>query len=395
MTDPVRVLHVPRPSRISGYFAARLGPPVIEPYTVRKVLNQYGLEPAAAARNLRLGRRSRTVVVTTNGGKRVVKMYRPQWTPATVRYGHSILGRLRELEFPVPPLSRTSEGATWTGIDDAVLAVFDFVPGTNYSLNFLLRGDRLRLTAIAGCTLARFHRRLKGFEPDGEHHLGFISPMGLRRDDAAWHAAKLQDLKDRSAALTDPDTATLAKRLVRRSGNLLDAIDRLDRDLSRFPLPRLIIHGDYGLHNLIFQRTGRVVPVDFELSRLDYRLNDLISALGKYRYGRGAYDVESMETFMRAYATEFPLTSDERRLLPDAWRLYKLQAATRYWNSYFETGGPTRKLHSALDSIDQADWVVKHPEFIRRLSHAAEESATPTRRGHRAAWRSQHADDRR
>jgi Ser/Thr protein kinase RdoA (MazF antagonist) len=275
------------------------------------------------------------------------------------------------------------------------LAVFDFVPGTNYSLNFLLRGDRLRLTAIAGCTLARFHRRLKGFEPDGEHHLGFISPMGLRRDDAAWHAAKLQDLKDRSAALTDPDTATLAKRLVRRSGNLLDAIDRLDRDLSRFPLPRLIIHGDYGLHNLIFQRTGRVVPVDFELSRLDYRLNDLISALGKYRYGRGAYDVESMETFMRAYATEFPLTSDERRLLPDAWRLYKLQAATRYWNSYFETGGPTRKLHSALDSIDQADWVVKHPEFIRRLSHAAEESATPTRRGHRAAWRSQHADDRR
>jgi Ser/Thr protein kinase RdoA (MazF antagonist) len=381
MTDPLRVLHVPRPSRISGYFAARLGPPVIDPSTLRKILNRYGLQPASAARNLRLGRRSRTVAVTTNGGKRVIKMYRPQWTPATVRYGHSILGRLQELEFPASPLSRTLEGATWTGIGDAVFAVFDFVPGTNYSLNFLLRGDRLRLTVIAGQTLACLHRRLRDFVPDGEHHLGFVSPTGPRWDDAAWHAAKLHDLKDRSAALSDRDAATLAKRLVGRSGHLLAAIDGLDHDLSRFSLPRLIIHGDYGLHNLLFHPTGRAVPVDFELSRLDWRLNDLISALGKYRYSRGIYDVESMETFVRAYATEFPLTSDERQLLPDAWRLYKLQAATRYWNSYFETGGPTRKLESALDSLDQADWVVEHAEVIRRLSRAAGDSAPPSGRG--------------
>jgi Ser/Thr protein kinase RdoA (MazF antagonist) len=375
MTDHIRILHVPRPSRISGYLAARLGPPVIAPPSLRDVLDRYRLEPVGAPRNLRLGRRSRNVTVATKDGKKVVKLYRPQWSPATVRFTHSVLGRLQELAFPAPRLRRTPDGATWTALADGIFAVFDFVPGKNFSLNFLLRGDRLRLTVIAGRTLARLHERLEGFMPDGEHHLGFKSPKGVRREDGAWHAAVLDDLRNRSAELTERDAATHARHLIDRADYLLGAIDRLDGELSGRSLPRLVIHGDYGLHNLIFQPTGRAVPVDFELCRLDWRVNDLISALSKYRYGDGIYDVESMETFIGAYAEEFPLTSDERRLLPDAWRLYKLQAAVRYWISYFDTGGPIRKLESALDSIHQADWVADHPEVIGRLGQAARESA--------------------
>ena len=370
MTNSTRILHVPRPSRISGYLAARLGPPVIESARVRDVLDRYGLQPIGGPRNLRLGRRSRNVAVRTDAGEKVVKLYRPQWTPAAVRYGHSILARLEELDFPALRVTRTHDGASWTGVDGELFAVFDLLPGTNYSLNFLLRSDRLQMTATAGRILAGLHRCLEGFVPDGEHHLGFVSPIGARRRDASWHMAKLDELEDRSAELTDREAVAHADRLIGRAAYLLDSIDRLDRDLADAFLPRLVIHGDYGLHNLIFLPTGEAVPLDFELSRLDWRLNDLISALGKYRYRGNVYDFESMETFLRAYATAFPLAADERRRLPDAWRLYKLQAAVQYWNSYFETNGPTRKLASALDSIDQADWVAEHPETIRRLSEA-------------------------
>ena len=51
---------------------------------------------------------------------------------------------------------------------------------------------------------------------------------------------------------------------------------------------------------------------------------------------------------MDAYSAAFPSTGTSGRLLPDTWRLYKLPAAVQYWNSYFETDGPIRKLESAV-----------------------------------------------
>jgi Ser/Thr protein kinase RdoA (MazF antagonist) len=384
------ILHLPRPSRVSASLAARLGSPVLEPARVDEVLDRYGLRARGAHRNLRLARRSLNVVVRTDRGTKVVKRYRPQWTEETVRTGHSVLSRLAELAVPAVRLVRAPGGTTWVSVDGQVFAVFDHVPGTNYSLNFLLRSDRLWLTELAGRTLARLHRALVGFIPTGRHHMGFASPTGPRRRDAAWHATKLEELQRRSLGLGRPDATPYLIRLRGDAGYLLDAIERLERRLADASFPRLVIHGDYGLHNLIFQPTGRdvtetfsageggwsslvAIPVDFEMSRLDWRINDLISALGKHRYRGGRYDNESMETFLAAYAAGFPLTRDERQMLPSAWRLHKLQAAVQYWNSYFETDGPIRKLASAVDAIEQADLVLERPEVIRSLGRFAGE----------------------
>ena len=372
MNGATRIPRLPRPSRISGHIAARLGAPVIDRQLVGEVLERYGLEPTSAIRNLRFGRRNRNIAVTTGRGRVVVKAYRPQWTIATVRYVHSIQLRLDELGFSASRPLDTTQGQTWTTVAGDVFAVFDLIPGVNYSMNFLLRNDRLRLTTIAGRTLAHLHRTLDGFEPQGEHHLGFASPDGPRRRDLAWHEAKLRELTIRSRDLADPEAVALAERLIRRSGPVVEDIHLLDRDLSDASFRRLIIHGDYGIHNLLFQRGGRATPVDFELSRLDWRLNDLISAMVKHRYTGGHYDFESMRTFMEAYSAEFPLSEDERLRFAEAWRLYKLQQAVQYWNSYFETDGPVRKLSSAVDSIEQADWVVEHWEAIAALGGAGE-----------------------
>ena len=369
MNELTRLPRVPRPSRVSAYFAGQLGPPVIDRATVTDILECYGIRTAGPSRNLRLARRSLNVAVATPSGKRVLKLYRPQWKPATVEYGHSILVRLEEQNVPAVRLSRTTDGATYVTRQDRVFAVFDFVPGVNYSLNFLRRPDRLRLTVIAGQTLANLHSSVGEFTPAGEHHMGLVSTNGARRRDVAWHAAKLDELGARTANLVDADARRRAKDLCDRSTWLLDEIERLDTALDRAELPRLVIHGDYGLHNLIFQPTG-AIPVDFELSRLDWRINDLVSALGKYRYRSGQYDFESMDTFMESYRRWFPLTVDEQTLLPDIWRLYKLQSAVQYWNSYVETDGPIRKLDSALDAIEQAQWVTEHPEAIERLAGA-------------------------
>jgi Ser/Thr protein kinase RdoA (MazF antagonist) len=362
-----RVPHVPRPSRVSAAVAARFGPLALDPSVTRDVLGRYGLDPRAGYRNLGLARRSLNTVVETDRGTKVVKAYRPHWSPGSVHCGHSILVRLEELGFPAVRLVRSPEGATWTTVAAQLFAVFEFVPGTNYSIAFLRRADRLRLTEVAGRTLARLHRCMDGFVPGGAHHLGFAARTGPRRRDVAWHAAKLDELVRRSDELRTPGVASHMMPLVTRAPYLLDEIDRLERLLDGAAFLRLVVHGDYGLHNLVFPCPDLAVPVDFELSRFEWRLFDLISVLGKHRYRGGRYDLESMVTLLGAYSTEFALTPDERRLLPDAWRLYKLQAAVQYWNSYFETNGPVRKLASSLDSIAQADLVAEHPEIIRRL----------------------------
>jgi Ser/Thr protein kinase RdoA (MazF antagonist) len=362
-----RVLHVPRPSRVSAALAARYGPPALDLSETSVVLGRYGLTATAGHRNLRLARRSLNLIVETGEGAKVVKAYRPGWSAGAVECAHSTLVRLEEAGFPAVRLVRSVGGATWTAVGERLFAMFEFVPGTNYSIAFLRRADRLGLTRVAGHTLARLHRCLDGFAPLGAHHMGFAALTGPRRRDVAWHATTLDELVGRSAELTWPAVTAQAGRLADDAPRVLDEIGRLDRLLDAAAFRRLVVHGDYGLHNLVFPRPDLAVPVDFELSRLDWRLFDLISVLGKHRYRGGRYDLESMAAFLAAYTEEYPLTADERRLLPEAWRLYKLHAAVQYWRSYFETDGPARKLGSALDSIAQADLVAERPELIGHL----------------------------
>jgi Ser/Thr protein kinase RdoA (MazF antagonist) len=359
------VLRVPRPSRLSAYVTARFSSSIIDQSTVREVLRHFDLELLRSPRNLRLSRRSLNAAVATPAGVKVVKQYRPDWLEETVACGHSIITRLEELAFPAVRLVRAPGGETSTCIDARVFAVFDFVPGKNYSLNYLLRPQRLALTRVAGQTLARMHRALREFTPLGSHHLGFATHTAARGRDAAWHAEKVGELRSRSAS--EPGAAAFVAQLERAADGVVTEISLLERRCSAADLTRLVIHGDYGIHNLLYQR-DRAVLVDFEVSRLDWRVNDLVSALGKYRYTGGDYDFESMRAFVEAYASVFPLTAVERDAFADAWRLYKLQAAVQYWNGYFQTAGPLRKLSSAVDSIEQAGWVSRNTEVIEALA---------------------------
>ncbi len=375
MSRTRRIPHLPRPSRISRSIAARLGPPAIPLAALREVINRYRLTTAGSPRNFSQGRRSRNVAITTGAGVKVIKQYRARWIPETVLCGHSILLRLEELGFPAPRLVRTPDEATLTIVDDLAYAIFDLIPGSSFASSYVRRADRLRLVEIAGKTLAKFHRGLDGFLPRGRHHLGFEGPRDGRTPDLAWYASTVDELMDRSQALGDPKSAGLATRLRAVSERVLRQIESLDETLVDRSLPRLVIHGDYGLHNLIFKRDGAVVPVDFELSRFDWRETDLVLALIKMIHPGGDPDLPLIEAFVGAYTAEFPLTSDERQLLPDVWRLDRLEAGIRSWKTYLDEDGPISKLAAAVTAIDQATWIVEHPEVVRRIRRAAEAGA--------------------
>jgi Ser/Thr protein kinase RdoA (MazF antagonist) len=367
------ILYLPRPGRISAYLRSRLRSLDIELGTVNEILGRYGLELSSTPRNLPNTRRNRNLIVETTIGKKILKLYRADWSPSTILFEHSILDQLANLDWPAPRLLRTTNDRTYVKHASKNYALFDFIEGKTYTSSFLLRSHRLHLMTLSGRTLASLHRHLKGFQPVEHHHHGFGNYSGLRHRDMAWHIKEVDVLTEASGQITNPQEKALAARLVEQSPMVLDRMGRLDHALSEVSLTRLIIHGDYGLHNLLFQSTERATPVDFELARIEWRLIDLVSCLSKLRYANGKYDFESMEQFMKGYQQEFPIEGQEWQRFPQVWQFYRLMGAVQYWRSYFATAGPVRKLHSALDSIEQANWATHHPQKILTINSEIQE----------------------
>jgi Ser/Thr protein kinase RdoA (MazF antagonist) len=258
---------------------------------------------------------------------------------------------------PAPRLLVTSAGRTVVNLRGKNYCLFEFTGGLNYSWTYLFRPHRMRLMRTGGRTLARLHRQLAEFEPVGRHHLGFVSCLGDRSRDLEWHIRKVAELKERSQELGEP----AADWLIARADRFLDDISHLTCKLKEAGLPRTIIHGDFGLHNLIFQDADHATPMDFELARLEWRLSDLVSCISKLRNRKGEYDMRSVAELLAAYQSENPVGDEEWRWFPLVWKHYKLAKAVQYWSSYFETNGPAHKLSLARDAAEQSDWLLQEP----------------------------------
>jgi len=361
------IIAFPRPGRVSDFLNSRFRSLDIQLGAVQKIFSCYELEMTALPQNLPNTRRNRNLIVHTSQGKKILKQYRDDWQPSTIEFEHSVLDKLAILNFPAPRLLAMRDGRTWLNLDGHNYSMFEFIEGRNYSSNFLMRPHRVRMMATSGRTLARLHKQLAGFLPKGQHHIGFKNYTDDRHHDMRWHIRKVKELSIRSQDLDEPEDENQAGWLIEHSNQLLEEMSSLDETLSKAELPLLIIHGDYGLHNLIYQDLDTAIPVDYELCRLEWRLSDLVSVVSKFRYKDGSYDFESITQFMHAYQTEYPIDDDEWQLFPLVWKYYKLMKAVQYWSSYFETNGPVRKLRSSRDEIQKAAWALENPDHLAQF----------------------------
>jgi len=359
------MLRFPRPSRFVDFARSRVRPLDIKLETVQNVLKQYDLTLAGKPSNLPLSRRTGNIVLPTKAGKKVLKRYRDHLQPAGIEYIHSILLRLQELSVPSPTLVAMPSGENFTASVSGKYAIFDFIEGSNYSLDFILPADRARLIEASGKVLANFHKSLNGFLPKGAHHLGFASYTGDWQRDIHWFANKVVELRKKSAKIANAQEKETADWLVSHSDDILEAYNHLDASLRNINLMRTIIHGDFGLHNLIFQKDGRIVITDYETARLEWRLGDLVSTLSRSRSQDTMYRFESIKRFLAGYQSVYPIPLEEWQSLAKVWQFFKLRSVFINWNSYFERGGS--KLSSALDAYHQAEWAQANADTLLKL----------------------------
>ena len=210
----------------------------------------------------------------------MLKQYRGPWTSSNVAYEHSVLHWLEEVSFPAVRVNHTLTGDTLIRCDGRLYALFEYESGTSQSSRLMPYGPRLRLLGRAGSALGELHRSLSGFIPQAVHHLGFRSDTLEQAHDFEWYRQALIRLRS-GADPVPPQQADDARQLRDRSDTAEERIAQLSAVLDQADLPRVVIHGDFGIHNLAFRRDGTVVVFDFELARLEWRLVDLVIVLSR------------------------------------------------------------------------------------------------------------------
>ncbi|HET6380047.1 MAG TPA: phosphotransferase [candidate division Zixibacteria bacterium] len=309
---PSLPFEVPRPDRALGRRRAQRRPVT---FPLEAVLAELGLRPAGRIRRLAAGR-SDVVAVDTHRGEVVVKRYRDAVDEGAIAGEHSVLRELAAQRFPSPRLIEAAGGETLVRHPSGRYAAFVALTGYR-PLHTLtaLPGTSRRLAGDAGRTLATLHARLRGFVPAGANPDGLAGWDGPRIRPIEWYVERL-----RAGAQPDgPDSAVLeraARRLVRVEAIVQDSAPR-----------SAVIHGDYGPYNLLVRPGDQIVVSDFELTRIDWLLTDLATALPRFAASRVGFSGRRAKAFLAGYAAYGDLSEEERRLIPIVLEYLSLRRA--------------------------------------------------------------------
>lgn len=310
------MLTIPR-WRVLWSLIARRRRMVIDEGSWQQIAAHYGLKDFGE-RPPRGGRRSRSTILDTSTGRKVLKQYKSSLVASDIRFEHEVMSHLDRVGFRVPHLVPSRNGSTLVTVNERHYALFDFVDGFRYT-DFYWSPQRERdFLAQAGRALAELHQATVHFRPEGSKRDGF-APNGdqLWRDDR-WYVTELQLSAARLRSRPHPDEfERLALKQMERWQEGLEVLGARVR--AHHPaLPKLIVHGDYGPYNLLFSRSGLAAVLDFECTRLDLRASEVLFALYRFAGARDAsLNLDKACTFYEAYRTEFPLTATEVELAPD------------------------------------------------------------------------------
>jgi len=326
--------------------------------TTTAVLQEYGLTLLKGAEVPPDGEgRSRSVVIETNAGKKLLKQYKSSVVLGAIEQEHSILQYLAQKNFSSSPrLVLTREGHSLVQREGARYILFDFVNnGFQYYQYILLPHRSRRFVRMAGKALARLHLTLADFTPAGGNPNGFSSRTGDRWHNLDWYLEKLDECRKNAP----PGT----QKLVDRAGELESNLRALDSELRLANLPRLTIHGDYGPHNLLFRSKHSPMILDFEIARLDWRALEVVNAL--WRFGKDSIDGlrrKKREWFFEAYDSRYPLTASERAALPALWNFSHTRRCILNWYEYYRTHNEFNRA-KAFRHLEFFDWMLSEGQF--------------------------------
>jgi Ser/Thr protein kinase RdoA (MazF antagonist) len=354
------MFYLPRPDRLYQSLKFRRRPSDVSQTTAEEILAVYGLELLEKPQTPAGPGRSRSLILNTQRGKKLLKRYKHTVIVPTIRHEHSILLYLAQVDFPAPRLVSTPGGETLIQRGNHNYALFDFIAGGFQYHNYILLPFQVRkFMRISGETLATLHTQLADFVPQGYNPHGFKSRTESWWRDLNWYAERLQHCLVETRRLETNSNGNPAGWLLQRAGYLGESLQQLGETLQKAPLPRTIIHGDYGAYNLLFRRNAPVTVLDFEIARIDWRATELVDALQRFSYNRFGLNLDKMTYLIKSYQTHSPVHPDEVRLLPDVWTFLNVRRCILHWWHYCDTHDAQR-LAQARWNLKLIDWMTEN-----------------------------------
>jgi Ser/Thr protein kinase RdoA (MazF antagonist) len=140
---------------------------------------------------------------------------------------------------------------------------------------------------------------------------------------------------------------------------LENSLIELNTKLLQMKLTRHIIHGDYGPYNLIFFKNKKLMVLDFEMARLDWRITEIIQTLQRFCFKRFNFDILKMKVFLQSYRCQTTLKFSELFYFPDVWEYLAIRNVVKNWYSYSKLKDKII-LDKIRRSIKNFQWIKKN-----------------------------------
>jgi Ser/Thr protein kinase RdoA (MazF antagonist) len=217
-----------------------------------------------------------------------------------VAYEHQVLDYLQQHGFPAPRMLLNQAGQAWSAIDEVLYSVYEFTEGY-FPTNFLWwPAARRDIITQCGRTLGEYHQAVANLVPSFYKWNGYRPTEHKRWREGDWF---LQALKVIRPLLQKPTANSPIDDFTRSHIDDIDKMLRLESVVEdRSELSKLVIHGDYAPWNVLFRPGQSPLVLDFNESRLDLKIYDVVLATFWFAWRNSHLDQDRVLALQAGYS---------------------------------------------------------------------------------------------
>ena len=255
-------------------------------------------------------------VVVTPQGKYVFR--RQRLSEDAVEYEHQVLNHLQQRGFPAPRMLTSQAGHVCSTIDGSLYSVYIFAEGY-CPTNFLWWPAVWRdIITQYGRTLGKYHQAITGLVPSAYMWNGYRPKEHKRWREGDWFRKALADIRP---LLQKPTATDPIDDFVRSRIDALDEMLELESVVEgRSDLAKLVIHGDYSPWNVLFRPGHPPTVLDFNESRLDLKIYDIMLATFWFAWRGDRLDQDRSLAFQSGYCETSQLNASDINLAGAVFR---------------------------------------------------------------------------
>lgn len=233
-----------------------------------------------------------------------------------IRFFLGLLEKLRQSSVPVTEVITSLNDELTIEHDGAPYALFPFIEGVHFSPT--IEGLRNIAKAVAG-----MHRALHQLSPGEVDRIQELSKRSKTYFNIIprYTVQDFKSLSDRISYLSS--SSEMDTRVLTYLPQYIETTEQIETHRKVIEaLEKQVIHSDLHPHNVLMHKENVAAILDFDALRVSQRAREVAFAM--YRFGRQFFvhgeDTSSMKdivaTFFDSYKSVYPLSDEERRLLP-------------------------------------------------------------------------------